>query len=594
VERYNVAQALADVAARVPFRRAIVFPAGRDGSGRARYTQLTFGQLNELCDRYAHGLSEYGIGLGTRTLMMAHPGIEFIAVAFALLKVGAVPVLIDPGMGRRAFLQCVAETEPAALVGIPLAHLLRLLVPRPFRTVRRAVVIGADRPWTRWLWKRLGRDMRTLEEMRSERRDPFSIAPTTTEDEGAIAFTSGSTGMPKGVVYLHGMFRAQIELLHDEVGYDDGEIDLPGLYVFALFNPALGATTILPDMDSTQPAQVNPAYLVEAIQTHGVTTTFGSPTIWKRVAAYCLERDIHLPSMKRILMAGAPVPPALIEQFAHILEDGDVYTPFGATEALPITMISGREILAETAELSKQGKGNCVGRPIRGHEIRVIRITDEPISEWDDSLVLPTGQVGEIAVKGPVVTRTYLNRPQETARAKIAERGSDDGQVPVIWHRMGDLGYFDDKGRLWFCGRKSHRVETRQGLMLPVPCEAIFQHPAVLRTALVGVGKRSQQRPVLVVQLKDQFRVSSSGFRVSGYGSRAVEGRPGQEALSKDKLVEELLALGAQHEHTRPIRDVLFHPSFPMDVRHNAKIQREKLAVWAASRLKDRLTKEMR
>jgi len=190
------------------------------------------------------------------------------------------------------------------------------------------------------------------------------------------------------------------------------------------------------------------------------------------------------------------------------------------------------------------------------------------------------------------VTRTYLNRPQETARAKIVERGSGNGQAPVIWHRMGDLGYFDAKGRLWFCGRKSHRVETRQGLMLPVPCEAIFRHPAVLRTALVGVGQRGEQRPVLVVQLKDEFRVSSSGSRASSPGSRGAEGRRGPETLSKDKLVEELLALGAQYEHTRQIQDVLFHPSFPMDVRHNAKIQREKLAVWAASQLKDRPTKE--
>ena len=482
---------------------------------------------------------------------MARPGPEFIAVVFALLKIGAVPVLIDPGMGRKAFLQCVSETEPTAFVGIPLAHALRNLYPRAFKGIAHKVIVSADRPRLGKLWSRLEPGLRTLDEIRSSRRDPFPVAPTTVEDEGAVAFTSGSTGIPKGVVYLQGMFKAQIALLHDAVGYDDGEVDLPGLYIFALFNPALGATTIMPDMDATRSAEVNPAYLVESIQTHGVTTSFGSPTIWKRVASYCIENEIRLPSMKRILMAGAPVPPALIEQFTHILEGGDVYTPFGATEALPITMISGKEILAETAALSDQGKGMCVGRTTEGNTIRIIRITDDPIPQWDEGLVLPTGEVGEIVVKGPVVTRTYLHRPRETAKAKIQDSGG-------IWHRMGDLGYQDAEGRLWFCGRKSHRVETTEGLMLPVPCEAILNHhPAVLRTALVGVGPRGQQRPVVAVEL-----------------------RPGVTA-PREQIAAELRDMAAQHPITRPIQEVLFRPDFPVDVRHNAKIQRAKLAVWA-------------
>ncbi len=543
---YNVAQTLPEMAARRPFQRAIIFPAGRDSNGRAKYTQLNFQQLNQLCDSYAYGLCDYGLQQGQRTLLMVRPGLDLIAVTFALLKIGAVPILIDPGMGLRAFLQCVTETEPTAFIGVPSAQAISSLFPRTFQTITHKVIVGR-----RWLFKGA-----TLAELKQNQPQPFVCAPTTLESEAAIAFTSGSTGIPKGVIYLHGMFGAQIELFRTDLDFREGEVDLPGLYIFALFNPALGITTVIPDMDATKPAQVNPAYLVEAIQTHGVTHSFGSPAIWKRVGQYCVDNGLTLPSIRRIFMASAPVPPALIEQFSPLLPNGEVLTPFGATEALPIAMMHGQEILAETAALSKHGHGNCVGRALSGITMRIIAISDEPIAQWDESLVLPTGQVGEIVVKGAVVTRQYINRPTETAKAKINDH---DG----VWHRMGDLGYVDEQGRVWFCGRKAHRVETAQGLMLPVPCEAIFnQHPHVNRTALVGIGEHGRQRPMLIVEPK------------AGY-------TPTPTNECGRKFTEELLALGAAYEHTSPIRDILFHPSFPVDVRHNAKISREKLAVWA-------------
>jgi olefin beta-lactone synthetase len=555
-ESYNVASALADMAARAPYQPGVIFPAGRDAEGRAKVVQFSFLQLNEACDGYAHGLHALGIRPGDRVLLLVRPGIELIAVVFALLKMGAVPVMIDPGMGRRAFLQCVAETEPRAMIGLPVAHLLRRLFPRPFRTIVRTVIVGGGA----LLADRLADT--SLSRIRAMGKGPFPIAETTVESEAAVAFTSGSTGTPKGVVYLHGMLKAQIEHLRDTIGIQPGEVDLALLYIFAFFNPALGVTTVIPDMDPTKSAEINPAYVVEAIQTHGVTTAFGSPTIWKRVAPYCIEHGIELPSLKRVLMAGAPVPPDLIEtlQTRVLSEQADILTPFGATEAMPLTWMSGREIIAETAQLTESGHGMCVGTPLPGISIKTIVTTDEVIANWDEGLVLPSGQIGEIVVKGPVVTRTYLNRPEQTASAKIRE--GDE-----IWHRMGDLGTFDERGRLWFCGRKAHRVTTAQGTLYPVMCEAIFnQHPGVNRTALVGVGPDHDQTPVLVVEpLLDAFPTT---------------------VLDRQRFTLELLALGAVHERTSAIEHVLFYAgTFPTDVRHNVKIQREKLAVWATGRV---------
>ncbi len=548
---YNVSTGLAECAARAPYRPGIIFPAGRDAAGRAQSVQFSFQQLETEVDAYAHGLHDFGVRMSERVLLMIRPGAELIATTFALVRLGAVPVIIDPGMGRRAFLQCVAETEPTLLIGIPLAHALRRLAPLHFRTVQRSVVVGGPS----WLGDS------TLAALRRESRRPLPIAPTTTESEAAVAFTSGSTGIPKGVVYLHGMFQAQIALMRDALHIEEGEVDLALLYIFAMFNPALGVTTVIPDMDPTQSAQVNPAYIVEAIQTHGVTNAFGSPTIWKRVVPYCQEHGIRLPSLRRVLMASAPVPPSLVQALLDDVlgPEAMVNTPFGATEAMPLTFMDGRELVTQTAARSAAGGGTCVGRPLPGITLRVIQITDDAIATWneDESFVLPQGEVGEIVVKGPVVTRTYLNRPEKTAEAKIQDA---DG---ALWHRMGDVGYFDAEGRLWFCGRKAHRVETAQGTLFPVPCESIFNaHPDVVRTALVGIGPRGKQTPILVVE--------------------PLPGKTPRTGAERLRFTEALLALGAVHEHTRTIREVFFYPGiFPTDVRHNAKIQREKLTAWA-------------
>ena len=384
-------------------------------------------------------------------------------------------------------------------------------------------------------------------------------APVDPDETAAILFTSGSTGVPKGAVYTHAIFQAQVDLLRRTYDIRPGEVDLCTFPLFALFGPILGMTCVVPEMDATRPGHVDPTKIIEAILDFGVTNQFGSPALIRRVGDYGAKYGIKLPTLRRVISAGAPVPARVLETFAGLLKSGvQIYTPYGATESLPVCSIGSDEILGETRHATDRGAGVCVGRPVEGMRVELIAIQDEPISTWSDDLLVPEGEVGEIVVRGPVVTRSYFNRPEATALAKI-----DDPASGGFWHRMGDLGRRDERGRIWFCGRKSHRVQTAFGTLFTIPCEGIFNvHPEVARTALVGVGEPGKTKPILCVETKPT--VSRGDW---------------------DRLREELLELGKTNPITREVTTILRHPSFPVDIRHNAKIFREKLAVWAARKL---------
>jgi acyl-CoA synthetase (AMP-forming)/AMP-acid ligase II len=386
------------------------------------------------------------------------------------------------------------------------------------------------------------------------------LPETEATDPAAIIFTSGSTGPPKGVLYEHGMFDAQVDLIRDRFGISAGEIDLPGFPLFALFNLAMQVTTVIPDMDPTRPADVDPTKILEAMDAHGITQAFGSPALWNRVGRYCEENGTRIPTLKRVLSAGAPVPNHVLRRMLSALpEDSDVFTPYGATECLPVAAIGGREVLERTADQTAQGAGTCVGRVFDRMTVRIIPVTSEPITDLSSVADVPDGEIGEIIVEGPVATRQYFRRPAATELAKIP-----DGES--FWHRMGDVGYLDDQNHLWFCGRKAHIVWSGAGPMYSVCCEAIFdQHSAIYRSALVGVGEHGRQIPVIVAEPEQgQFPVSPP---------------------ETGRLESELLELAQRNPLTASIKRILFHSSLPVDTRHNVKINREQLAEWAAGKI---------
>lgn len=567
-EPLNIAHRLAASSARWPDQIAVVQPCGRDAAAKYRYRTWTFSQLDREATAIAEGLRAWGVQPGQRLVLMVRPSFEFIALTFGLMRAGIVVVLIDPGMGRSNIFRCLEEINPDGFVAIPLVQAIRVLQCRRFRNAKFNVTVGGRK----WFWG--GKTYREL----LETPPRVSHSPLTTPPLAAVIFTSGSTGPPKGVVYEHNMFDAQVELLRDFYGIQSGEVDLPGFPLFGLFNAAMGVTTVIPDMDPTKPARVDPERILAHLRDWNVTQAFGSPAIWNRIGRHCEATGEKLPNtLRRVLSAGAPVPVPVIERLRRAFSntDADIHTPYGATESLPVASICGRDVLEQTAPLSRQGAGTCVGRMFPDIDVKIVAIADGPIATIDDANELPRGEIGEIIVRGPSTTREYFQRSEATAAAKIRD---DVPPAPSpthlftvspphrFWHRMGDVGYLDDPGRLWFCGRKAHIVETEHGRMFTIPCEAIFNnHPRVFRSALVGVGSKPKQRPVIIVEPEaGQFPESSA---------------------DQDQLRAELLSLARANPRTASIETILFHRSLPVDIRHNVKIFREKLAPWASQQL---------
>ncbi|MDI9570125.1 MAG: fatty acid CoA ligase family protein [Pseudomonadota bacterium] len=540
----NLSEHLSRVARHLPEKKAVVCP---DASG-GTFVHWTFRQLDEETDLLAHGFHRVGIVRGVKTILMVRPSLDMFAIAFALFRVGAIPVMIDPGMGRQKLVENLSSIGAEAFIGIPLAHILRVLSPGRFSTVKVKITVGRRLFWGGY----------TLADLRKGPRHPFPPAPMRPDERAAIFFTTGSTGPPKGVVYEHGMFDAQVRYLSAHFGYGRDEVDLATFPLFSLFDAVLGMTSVFPDMDPTRPGRADPRKIVQALEANNCNSMYGSPALLENLARYGAETGKRLPAVKRIITAGAPVRPDLMEAVHRLLPAAArIHTPYGATEALPVSDIDSREVLTETRRISESGGGTCVGRPMAGMEVRIIGITEAPLARIEDAAILPAGQIGEIAVKGPVTTKEYFRNPEAT---RLAKMGDDEGG---IWHRMGDVGYLDERGRLWFCGRKAHRVETAGGTLFTIPCEALFnRHPRVRRSALVGVGAPGRRRPVIVIELK-----------------------AGDAVLDRERLTAELLEIAKENALTRHIDTILYHPGFPVDIRHNAKIFREKLAVWAEGRL---------
>ncbi|MFF4507481.1 fatty acid CoA ligase family protein [Streptomyces sp. NPDC001401] len=507
-----------------------------------RRERITYAGLYARCLRTADALAAAGIGPGTRAVVMTRRPADLLATVYALSALGACAVLIDPGLPRDALRRCLQEAAPHAFVGEPLAQVARALRGWAPPTMRTLVSTGRG-PGP---WPSIAALARTAPRVRLD---------ATGDSTALIAYTSGSTGTPKGAVYTNEQLVRQCAATGDVLGARPGTVLLVGFLPFALGGPALGVTVVIPRMDFRRPGRARRADLLEAVTRTGASCLLGSPALMNVLAADG-RREGALAAVRAVATFGAPLEYDLLDRLTAALpEQAVIRSVYGATESLPVSAIDGHDLRSARAACER-GAGRCVGRTLPAVSVDIIPPDAGPIAHWSEIEPLPAHGIGEIAVCGPLVSRTYYGRPHADTQAKIP-----DG--PSVWHRTGDLGRRDEEGNLWYCGRKAHTVPGPDGPLytecIEPACNAV---DGVRRTALVDAGSNQQALPALCVETDGPRR-----------------------GAERSRIVADLRRTLAALDSGAQVRAIVFHPGFPVDVRHNSKIERGALGQWARRRL---------
>lgn len=504
-------------------------------------------------DEIGAGLLALGVRPGNRISLLVPPGADLTAILYACLRIGAVAVVADAGLGVRGLTRAVRGARPTLVIGAV-----------PGLSAARALGWPGERiavaPLPRALARTLGarrslRDVTALGAQRLAGRTLAELAPTPgPHDTAAVLFTSGSTGPAKGVVYTHGQLAAVRDALAATYGIGPDSGLVAGFAPFALLGPALGARSVTPDMDVTSPGTLTARATAAAVEAVGAATMFLSPAAIAGVVATAneltpAERDA-LAHVGTFLSAGAPVPLDLLAAAEALMPNAQAHTPYGMTEGLLLTDVSADEIRAVAAA---PDSGVCVGRPIGSVTLRVSPLDDEGRATGD--LTGRAGVTGEIVVAAPHVKDRY-DKLWLTERASRRTAG-EAAPAGLRWHRTGDVGHLDAQGRVWIEGRLAHVVVTADGVLTPVgPERAVAHSPHVRRAAVVGIGPVGTQQVVAVVETVPDAR------------------RPG---LAPPEVADDVRA-----RCPVPLAAVLVVPELPTDVRHNSKIDRGLLSGWAA------------
>ena len=561
---FNLADIVLRVSREDPERIAVIELDGWEGYGTRRYKRHTYAELSADAESVAVGLREMGIAEMTRIVFMSPPSYEACVMGVALTRVGAFSIWIDPSVGYLNMAERLRRVKPEAFLGIALAHIGRITFGWGPRALRKLVLTGCPllpgaRTVTGFPPFPGARSIRSLRKQAPAEPEPPKVGP---DDPCTILYTTGSTGPAKPSLYPHRNFCQVFRNAHHSWRWDpDNEVpvDMAVFPAFLFIPISAGGTMVVPPIDFARqgPAKVNSAAMIQVINDCKVGSFFAAPILIENLAREALARNLTMPSLKRVIGAGAPIFGPVERMLSAVMApDGELAANYGATEAMPSTEMGSREHLQGLWNMTEQGAGICVGYALPGVALKIIDIVDGPIDSIEETSELPKGQVGEILVRGKHVSPGYYLDPESTRKNKVPDPQGD-------WHRFGDAGYLDAQGKLWVCGRVSQRVKADSGNVFPLQVEPLFDaHPKVRRSGLVGVPAPAGELPVLCVE---------------------VEPDVGKNELAG--LHQELLARAADSEMANKIHAILFKRRLPVDPRHNSKIERPHLAKWAAQQL---------
>lgn len=473
----NIVEVLKTQTKELPDSMALMEPSRRN------IKSLTFSEIESASCRAAASLSQEGLGAGDTVLVFQPMSADLYIALLAIFRLKLVAVFVDPSAGKRHIERCCELIPPKALIATPKAHMLQLLspalrrIPTKFSTGFR---LPGTKPWGRW----------------KQCVENSNIKPCEYNTPALITFTSGSTGKPKVAVRTHGFLLAQHRVLAKELNLTHGDKVLGTLPIFILSHLGTGVTSLMPDADLRRPGFIDPGPVIRQIQKYKVTTMEASPAFFERIVRYCHEHHITLPGLKKILTGGGPVFPRLLEQLRNLAPNAEIIAVYGSTEAEPIAQMSQDAMDDKDKQEMTSGKGLLAGQPIKDIHLRIITdrwgspIAPLSLSQFE-ALCLPPGKVGEIVVSGDHVLPGYWkSRGNQETKFKVSE---------TIWHRTGDAGYLDRKGRLWLLGRCIARIEDQRGVLYPFAVEsAVSQIANIRRSACVA----SNNQRTLAIELE--------------------------------------------------------------------------------------------